>query len=624
VCNVFSLHFILLPMKEELQKQLFADFPEILTEDWEAKIKADLKGADYDKKLVWKTDEGIHVKPYYRQEDLESLSYLDHLEQLRAPGSAPNSWIICQDIYTSNDTGEINQRIKSALKGGAQAIRIHLYKCPIQDITILESMLEGIPLGETEIHFEGCLCADSLYDMLCEYASMKGVEPAHLKGALGADPLGKMIRLGVPIASMENIGKLVQKVKVGSPELKVIEVNGALIQNAGSNLVEELAFAMAMASEYMSILTEQGIDPNVAQDSLQMSLATGSSYFMEIAKLRASRILWAKIGEAFGIEASKCKIRIHSTSSQWNMTLYDPYVNMLRGTSEAMSAITGGADMLSVLPFDYPYGESTLFSDRIARNVQIILREEAYFDRVADPAAGSYYLDSLTDSIAEKAWELFCKVEAAGGFRKSVESGWIQEMVHASRDKKASKFSSGRAKVLGSNAYPNFNESILDSIKKKEDAIQIDADLTPLLPFRASSLFEELRLQTEESGKRPRVLLFKFGSPAWVTARAAFSSNFFACSGYEILDQPVFSSVEEGIRVAGDSAADLVVLCSSDEAYTELATPVVKALGNHSTVVIAGNPVKDMEALQKAGIDHFIHVKSNLLETLQEFNSILL
>jgi len=611
-------------MKEELQIQLFADFPEITTAAWEEKIKADLKGADYDKNLVWKSDEGIQVKPYYRQEDIESLPYLDHVGQLRPPGSAPNGWVICQDIYTRGDTVEINQRIKAALKGGSQAIRIHLSKCPIPDIKMLESMLDGIPSGETEIHFEGCLCADSLFDMLCEFVSSKGVDPAHLRGSLGADPLGKMIRLGVPIGSMENIGKLVQKVNDISAGLRVIEVNGALIQNAGSTLVDELAFGMAMASEYMAVLSEQGIDPTVAQDSLQLSLAAGSNYFMEIAKLRASRILWSKIGEAYGIEASKCKIRIHSTTSQWNMTLYDPYVNMLRGTTEAMSSIIGGADILSVLPFDYPSGDSTLFSDRIARNVQIILREEAYFDRVADPAAGSYYIESLTNSIAEKAWDLFCKVESNGGFRKSFESGWIQEMVLESRDKKIRKVSSGRGRVLGTNAYPNFNETILEILNKMEDAVQMDADLTPLVPFRISYMFEELRLQTEQSGKRPKVLLFKYGNPEWVTARAAFSGNFFACSGYEILDQPAFTSVEEGIDVARESSADLVVLCSSDDAYADLAPRVYDALKDQSIVVVAGYPSDAIDALKKSGIYHFIHMKSNMLETLQEFNSILL
>lgn len=197
-------------------------------------------------------------------------------------------------------------------------------------------------------------------------------------------------------------------------------------------------------------------------------------------------------------------------------------------------------------------------------------------------------------------------------------------MVLESRHKKISKVSSGREKILGSNAYPNFNESILETLKMKDQPDPLEGDLTPLVPFRVSSLFEELRLQTEQSGKRPRVLLFKYGNPSWVSARAAFSGNFFACSGYEILDQPAFSSIEEGIQAAKEAYADLVVLCSSDDAYAELAPRVHAALNDQSMLVVAGYPSDDLESLKKAGIEHFIHVKSNLLETLQEFNSKLL
>ena len=611
-------------MNKEDYKLLFTDFPEITTAAWEEKIRTDLKGADYNKKLVWKTDEGIHVKPYYREEDLASLDYLGNVGQLRMTGSAPNSWIICQDIFPDSNTAEANQRIKTALKGGAQAIRIHLTNCPLPDIQTLESLLDEIPLGETEIHFEGCLNADALYNMLIELASTKGIKASHLSGSLGADPLGKMLSIGIPVASMEHLGKLVKKASETSPDFRVIEVNGALIQNAGSTLSEELAFAMAMASEYMSVLTSQNIDPTVAQNSLQLSLAAGSNYFMEIAKLRGARILWAKIAEAYEVDPANRKIRIHSTSSEWNMTLYDPYVNMLRGTTEAMSSIIGGTDMLSVLPFDYPYGKTTEFSQRIARNVQIILREEAYFDRVSDPAAGSYYIENLTDSMGEKAWEVFSEVESKGGFRKSFESGWIQEQILESRDSKIQTTSSGKRKLLGTNAYPNFNETILEAFSEKEAETQFGGTVTPLNPFRISSLFEEVRLQTERSNKRPRVLLFKYGNPAWVTARAAFSGNFFACSGYEILDQPAFPSVEEGIQAAHDSSADVVVLCGSDDDYAGFAPSVAKAFAKKAIVVIAGNPTETFDSLKEAGINHFIHVKSNLLETLKEFNSILL
>jgi len=599
-------------------------FPEITTTVWEEKIKVDLKGADYKKKLVWKTDEGIDVNPFYRLEDLESLDYLKGVGKLKRDSSSPNGWRICQDIFPGKDLKEANEQIKTALQGGAQAIRIQLRDSLSFNQSMLEALLGGVPLDETELIFQGYLGADLLYDQLCKLARSRGINPGDLKGSLGADPLGKMMSSGIPIASMENIGKLVRKVSEASPDLRVIDVNGALIHNAGSTLVEEVAFAMAMASDYMDLLTKQGIDPQIAQDALQLNLAAGPNFFMEVAKLRSVRILWRKIGEAYGVESSNGGILIHSTSSEWNMTLYDPYVNMLRGTTEAMSSILGGADLVSVLPFDYPYGKSSAFSDRIARSVQIIIRDESYLDRVADPASGSYYIENLTDSIGEKSWELFCEVESEGGFRKAFETGWIQEQVGSSRSKKLERTASGKGKILGTNAYPNLNEMILENYNKSVLHQADESPLIPLKPFRLSTMFEEVRLETEKSEKRPRVLPVKFGNPAWRRARATFTGNFFACAGYEILDQPAYETVEEVILAAKETNADIIVLCSSDDSYAEMAPPLLEKLRNKVLIVVAGYPTDSLETLRKAGIEHFIHSKSNLLETLKTFNKILL
>lgn len=605
-------------------KQLFSDFPGIPTSMWEEKIISDLKGADYNRKLVWKSEEGITVKPYYRLEDTETLEYLDGLGTLKMESGAPNGWIICQDIFSINEKAETNLRIKAALKGGAQAICLRLKDTAVPGPELLETLLKGVHPGEFELLVKSNLAADRLYDNLCGIASSRGVEREELKGCLGADPLGRMAELGMPIAGMKNIIRLVREVHEHSPDMRVIEVNGALIQNAGSTLVEELALSMAMASEYMSLLTGKGIDPLVAQDSMLLSLASGSNYYMEIAKLRAARILWSKIAEAYGIEPSLCRIRIHSSSSEWNMTLYDPHVNMLRGTTEAMSSILGGADLVSVLPFDLPYGNSTPFSDRIARNVQIILREEACFDRVADPASGSYLLENLTDSIGEKAWELFREVETRGGFRQAFEAGWIQEQVYRSRDKKIAPITTGKDKILGTNAFPDFSEMILKNIVVQKEQTGAGSSLLPLQPFRASAPFEEVRLQTEKSNKRPRVLLFKYGDPAWVSARSSFAGNFFACAGYEILDHPPFTTLEEGITAMKNLNFDVVVFCSSDDRYEEMVATLHATLKERSVVVVAGYPSGSIENLTNAGIQHFIHIKSDLLETLREFNNMLL
>ncbi len=605
---------------------MFPEFPGIPTSMWQEKIQSDLQGSGYEK-LIWNSDEGIAVKPFYRQEDIDSLGYLEGVRNLRERSGSPNGWTICQQISPMENFPEANERIIDALRGGAQAIRIQLGKVRLPDVSLLEALFEGVSLHETELHFGGCLGADALYSALCQLSARNGADPSELRGCLGADPLGTMAETGIPIASFENLGKLVKKVKESSPQMKVIEVHGSLIQNSSTNLVDELAFSMAMASEYMSILSDQEMDPFSAQETLLLYLGCGPNYFMEIAKLRAARILWAKIAEAYGVESAKARIRIHSVSSQWNMTLYDPHVNMLRGTTEAMSSILGGADLVNVLPFDYPNGKGTTFSNRIARNVQIILREEAYFDQVADPAAGSYYIESLTDALAEKAWDLFCEVESMGGFREAFATGWIQEKAEASRKKKTDRATSGKGRILGTNAYPNFHELNLHQLiasPKKEDKTTPDSTLAPLQAFRLSYPFEKLRLDTERAVKRPRVLLLKYGNPAWMTARATFAGNFFACAGYEIVDHSPFKQIEDGIQFASSGDFDIVVLCSSNEVYAETAPAAHKALSGKSLLVIAGYPEENMEELREAGLEHFIHRNSNVLQTLTGFNKLLL
>ena len=605
-------------------KKMFSDFPGITTDAWEEKIKADLRDSEAIEKLTWFSEEGIRVKPFYRTEDIGKLKYLQYLHLLKKQGPVPNSWTVCQDLFSGEDPVRTQLKINHALNGGARAIRFRFSGHEDPDFSRLDTLLKEISLKETEVMFQGTMRADVIYSNLVQLAQKQGVSPEMLSGSLGADPIGFMVSTGIPIASLENLNRLVSGVAGIYPGLRVIDVSGAAIQDAGSTLVEELAFTLAMASEYMAELTARGIDPRHIQDAMQLSISSGPNFFMEIAKLRAARVLWSSIAVAYGIDPSNTGITIHATSSSWNLTLYDPYINLLRGTSEAISAILGGADYLTVLPYDYPLGESSSFSDRIARNIQIIMREESYLDRVSDPASGSYYIETLTDSIGGKAWDLFREVESMGGFRKAFESGWIQQQVYRSRKRKLERFSSGEFKLVGTNAYPNFNEAIEEYFIKSEKEIEQDSQVQPLVPFRPSSMFEKVRYATEKSGKRPKVFLFKHGNHSWASARANFSGNFFACAGYEILESPQFNLIEDGIDAARDAKAEIVVLCSSDDVYEIIAPEVCSALKDQSLLVVAGLPVKSNEKLKAAGISHFIHQKCNLLETLQEFNSILL
>jgi methylmalonyl-CoA mutase len=334
-------------------------------------------------------------------------------------------------------------------------------------------------------------------------------------------------------------------------------------------------------------------------------------------------MLWAKIVEAYEPKNKEvAKMNIHAVTSKWNQTIYDPYVNMLRGTTESMSAILSGIDSLTVTPYDVPFEKPTDFAERIARNTQIILKEESYFDKVVDPAGGSYYIENLTASIAEHAWNLFKDTENQGGYIEAFKAGFIQEKVNETANKRNHNIASRKEVILGVNQYPNASEkmdakydagTIITQVHKRDDAIA-----EPLKPYRGAEEIELLRLKTDQSAKTPKVFLLTIGNPAMRKARAGFASGFFACAGFDIIDNIGFDSVEEGVQAAMKQKSDIVVVCSSDDEYPEVAPAVFEQIGNKAITVVAGYPAC-VDDLKAKGIKHFIHIKSNLLETLKGF-----
>jgi methylmalonyl-CoA mutase len=350
---------------------------------------------------------------------------------------------------------------------------------------------------------------------------------------------------------------------------------------------------------------------------------------MEIAKLRAARLLWSKIIETWAAKASrKHAMFIHTSTSAWNQTVYDPYVNILRGTSASMSAVIGGADSLTVRPFDAPFRPAGPFSNRIARNTQVLLKEESYLDKVIDPAAGSYYIEKLTDTLIEGAWKLFLQVEEKGGFHKSLIDGFIQDAVRESAQTRLKNLATRRDILVGTNQYPNCHEDMsaaswdipVPSMRLSEDQCIIE----PLDLFRGSRDFEKMRLRTENhKGKKPLVFMLTLGNLAMRRARAMFASNFFACAGFQVIDNIGFESPEEGARSAVDAGADIVVLCSSDEEYASLSAKAMPLLKDRCIPVIAGYPKEALEMLKQNGIEHFINVRSNVLLELQHFQQLL-
>ncbi len=608
-------------------EKLFTEFPPISTEEWEATINKDLKGADYEKKLVWRTDEGFNVRPYYRAENLDSINYLDTL-----PGQFPytrgtkadnNQWEIVQEIEESCPA-KANAIALDALNRGANTIAVNAQK--LEDGNALTTLLKGIDLNKVGIQFNHVKNYLELVKLFLEYIDANHYDRKQVSGSINFDPLTYRLKHNKFFHSeKEDLMQAVQLLNMVEemPHFKLINVNGILLHNAGSTIVQELGYTLALANVYLSFCTEQGVKVEKVASRMQLTLSVGSNYFMEIAKLRAARLLWSTMVSQYN-PGCQCayKIHINTVASTWNKTLYDPYVNMLRSTTEGMSAVIGGSDSISLQPFDIAFKESDDFSRRIARNVQVLLKEESFMDRVVDPAAGSYYIETLTNSIAEQAWKLFQSVESVGGALKIITDGTLQAEIEKSCQKRDMDIATRRYILLGTNQYPNIQEQMAEKIERI-----VKDENEGLKTYRGAIAFEEIRLATERSSHRPKVYLFKLGNLAMRQARAGFITNFFGCAGYEIVEPAGFATVEEGIKAMTEVKPDLIAVCSSDEEYATLGVEAAKQCKTtfpNTPFIVAGNPTESIDALKAAGADDFIHVRTNLLESLKSYNEKLL
>ena len=614
--------------------KLFSEFPPVPTEKWEEVIVKDLKGADYDKKLVWHTIEGFNVKPYYRAEDLEGLEYLE-----ANPGQKPytrgnqcggNEWEVRQDIRVK-DPKEANRIALDAVERGATSLGL----CAKQVTTAADmaALLKGIYINAVSINFN---CSQDYLQTLklyVEYARANGYDTKELHGSVNFDMFRYALTHGKfhrgEEGDLQMAKALVEYAHEELPKFRVLTVNSNLLHNAGANIVQELGFGLAAANELVARLTDMGCKMEHVASRIMLNVGVGSTYFMEIAKIRAARLLWSKIVEQYKPECDcPYKLFINATTSEWNQSVYDPYVNMLRSTTETMSSAVAGADSISVLPFDNAYKEADDFGYRIARNQQLLLKEESYLEKIVDPAAGSYYIENLTNEIAKGAWAHFLKVEEAGGYCKALRAGMVQDEVAETARKRDLDIALRKTTILGTNQYPNLLEKMGDKVANGEKhccCCEQGDEVKVLRPYRGAEAFEQLRLQTEKASHRPKVFLLTYGNLTMRKARAGFATNFFGVAGYEIIDNLGFATPEEGAKAALESGADVVVLCSSDDEYAELTQPVCDLLkGKVKSLVLAGFPKEMVETYKGYGIDEFIHVKTNALDCLTKFQKQLL
>ena len=609
------------------KEKLFTEFQAPTTQEWLDKIQVDLKGADFNKRLVWRTNEGFNVQPFYRREDVLKLKTPESL-----PGEFPfvrgnkkndNIWYVRQEI-NAEDAAAANEKALDILNKGIDSLGFRIPGDKV-NAEFIETLLKDIQCECIEVNFHTCLRhALELAEILKAYFEKMGYDKEKLVGSIDFDPFRMMLMKGKDAEEVLKVAPQLVEALKEYPNFRCISVDSLALNNSGAYIVQELGYALAWGNEYMQILTDAGVDADLAAKKIKFNMGISENYFMELAKFRAARMLWAQIVKTYEPKCDcACKMIVNAVTSRYNQTLFDSYVNLLRSQTEAMSAAIAGVHSMVVTPFDAPYEAPSEFSERIARNQQLLLKEESHFASVVDPGAGSYYIEHLTDSLANEGWKIFLKVEEEGGFLAAVKAGTVQDDINATNVKRHGDAAKRKEFLLGTNQFPNFTE-------KSEGKAPIEAkccckggeEETPLKTIKSTRLaadFEDLRIHTENA-KTPVAFMLTIGNLAMRQARAQFSCNFLACAGYKVMDNLGFKTVEEGVDAALKAGADIVVLCSSDDEYAEYAVPAFKYLDGRAMFVVAGAPAC-MDDLKAAGIENFIHVRCNVLETLKEYNA---
>lgn len=609
------------------KEKLFTEFVAPSKQEWLDKIQVDLKGADFDKRLVWRTNEGFNVQPFYRREDVLKLKTPDALPgefpYVRGNKKKDNEWYVRQDIK-ADDAKAANEKALDLLNKGIDSL---CFKISGDDVNkdFVETLLKDIVCDAVELNFNTCKRHTlELAKILTEYFEQKGYDKAKIVGSLDWDPMEKIVMKGHDVTPILDLAPEIVKALAEYPNFRCITVNAVSLNNAGSYIVQELGYALAWGNDYLNRLVEAGVDVDLAASKIKFNMGITENFFMEIAKFRAARMLWAEIVKQYAPKNDEsCKMCVNAVTSKYNMTLFDSYVNLLRSQTETMSAALAGVHSIVVTPFDAVYETPNDFSERIARNQQLLLKEESHFDKVVDPGAGSYFIEELTTSLANEGWKIFLNVEDNGGFLEAAKKGIVQDDINATNVKRHEAAAKRKEFILGTNQFPNFTEKS-DGKRPLSCSCSCghgyDTAFKSINSTRLAADFEDLRIKVESSEKVPVAFMLTIGNLAMRQARAQFSCNFLACAGYKVVDNLGFSTVEEGVDVALKAGADIVVLCSSDDEYAQYAVPAYKYLDGRAMFVVAGAPAC-MDDLKAAGIENFIHVRCNVLETLKEYNA---
>ncbi len=679
--------------------RLFAEFPVPSLEQWREEVIRLLKGAPYDKKMLSPTYEGITLQPIYTPEDVKDLPHMGgvpgafpYVRGTEVLGKRLAGWLVAQELPYPT-AAEFNEALRHDLDRGQTAVNLVLDTASqagldphqaaeaqvgaggtsIGSLADLAQALEGVDLASTPLFLTSGSSALATAAFVVAHLKATGTDLTQATLSLGFDPLGTLAGKGtlpMPLdQAYDELAELTRYALQHLPKTRTLAVCGHPYHEAGANAVQELAFTLATAVDALRAMETRGLDLDQVAPRFQFRLTVGSQFFMEIAKLRAARLLWAQVIQACGGSDASAKMALHARTGRFNKTQFDPHVNLLRGTTEAFSAVVGGADSLHVGAFDEVLGLPSDLGRRIARNTQLMLREESKLDHVVDLAGGSWYIERLTHELATAAWKLFQEVEGLGGMAKALETGFVQKGIADIAAARRKAIVQRTDFILGTNQYANAGESLPDV--KKVDGSKVLAlraktfeggaalagrgfedlvaaassaslgqlvaalgrpggpSVEALRGHRAAEVFEILRkavLTARQGGKDGRIFLANLGPVGAYMPRLDFTRGFFQVGGFEVLDGASFATPAEAAAAAAEAGVRIVVAVGLDDTYVEAVPELakaLKALPNPPKVLVAGLLKDHAEAFKAAGVDDFIHVRSDVHAVLSSLGRTL-
>lgn len=616
--------------------KLAAEFPAASREQWQALVEKALKGADFEKRMVSRTADGIRIEPLYTRAD--ALAGTDTARPGAAPftrggaGERPGlGWDIAAMCFES-DPAAASAVILEELAGGATSV---VLQCSAAGGPGLPATREAITAALKDVMLDVCpvglvageASAEAAAALMAAWEA-KGIAADRRKGAFAADPLGTFARQGgltQPLDAAIGAAAALAVAAKAMPGVTALMADGQPYHVAGASEAQELGAMLATLVAYLRACETAGLGVGEAMAKIMVGIAADDDQFLTIAKLRAARRLIWRVAEAAGAGEAAGKVRIASATSLRMMARRDPWTNILRTTIACAGAVIGGADAIVVLPYTFALGKPDRFARRIARNVQIVLQEESNLGRIGDPAGGSWYVEKLTEDVAQAAWKVFQDIEAKGGMAAALASGAVQDMIAATAAARDKAIATGRLELTGVSAFPLLGD---DGVKfepwpaPKAQTKAFAATAKALKPHRLAQPFEDLRDAADAAraaGKEPSVFLASLGEIVQHNVRSTWVQNYLASGGIASLKSDGYASAEAAAAAFKASGAGIACICSSDAVYAETAEATAKALkaAGARTVLMAGRPGDKEAAFKAAGVDRFLFAGGDAVATLR-------